>query len=379
MQSRLRYPNRAPLGLVLAAIGAVALMAPSLAWSWGSQTHRYIARSYSLHLPAQIDGLRTYDAYIESHVNDPDIRRPSTPGEEYRHYIDIDRYPEFLAGTLPHERAALEAIYGAPYVLDTGIVPWAVGEVTATLTQQFAAQQWSVAATTIADLCHYVGDAAQPLHCTENYNGQMTGNTGIHSRYETTMMNSHIAELVTTPTATTYYPDPVEAMFDLIDVSWAGVAPLLAADNTAKAASGGSYNSTYYGSLWANTQVMTRQRIDAATHGTASFVYTAWVDAGSPVVPGSSVDVAPTGRALARLEAWPSPFRTSLSIRFDGTGPFTVDVYDVRGARVARVVNGASSAGTVSWTPDRRIDAGVYFLRLATPERSTVRRVMLLD
>lgn len=365
-------------GVVL-AIGAIALTIPSLAWSWGSQTHRYIARNYSQHLPAQIDGLRTYDAFVEAHVNDPDIRRPTTPGESYRHYIDIDRYPEFLQGTLPHERAVLEAIYGAPFVLDTGIVPWAVGEVVTTLTQQFAAQQWSAAATTIADLCHYVGDASQPLHCTENYDGQMTGNSGIHSRYESTMMNAHIVDLVTTPAATTYSTDPVETMFDLIGVSWTGVAPILAADNTARAASGGSFNSTYYASLWANTQVLTRGRIDVATLATASFVYTAWVDAGQPTVPGSSVDVVPAARGLARLDAWPLPFRTALSIRFEGDGPFTVDVFDLRGARVARIVDRAPGAGVVSWSPGHQVDAGVYFLRLTTPDRSIVRRVTLLD
>jgi hypothetical protein len=381
MQGSPRYRNRAPLAAVLIsiAIGGGALMVPRLAWTWGSQTHRYIARNYSQHLPAQIDGLRAYDAFVEQHVNDPDIRRPSTPGESYRHYIDIDRYPEFFAGTLPHDRAALEAIYGASFVLDTGIVPWAVGEVVTTLTQQFAAQQWSAAATTIADLCHYVGDASQPLHCTENYDGQLTGNSGIHSRYESTMMNGHIGDLHTSPAATTYSANVVDAMFDLIGVSWTGVAPILDADDDARAASGGSYNSTYYASLWTDTEVLSRGRVDVATIATASFVYTAWVDAGQPTVPGSSVDVVPAPRALARLEAWPLPFRTALSIRFEGIGPLTVDVFDVRGARVARVVDRAPGAGVVSWSPGNQVDAGVYFLRLITPDRSIVRRVMLLD
>ena len=52
-----------------------------------------------------------------------------------------------------------------------------IKDLRASPTQQFQAQQWSAAALTIADLCHYVGDGCQPLHCTENYNGQLTGNT----------------------------------------------------------------------------------------------------------------------------------------------------------------------------------------------------------
>ena len=35
-----------------------------------------------------------------------------------------------------------------------------------------------------ADLGHYVGDAHVPLHCTENYNGQLTGQKGIHALWE---------------------------------------------------------------------------------------------------------------------------------------------------------------------------------------------------
>ena len=238
---------------------------PATGWSWGFQTHRYIAQNYSKHLPAVIDGLRAYDAIVDQKVNDPDIRRPSTPGESYRHFIDIDYYPEFFAGTLPHDRAALEALDGASTVLETGIVPWAVGEVVASLTQQFAAQRWGDAATTIADLCHYVGDATQPLHCTRNFDGQLTGNWGIHSRYETTMMAEHIGELTTVPAAVAHHPNVVDAMFDIVADSWTGVAMVINADNSAKAASGGAYDGVYYGSLWASTESLTRGRVAVAT------------------------------------------------------------------------------------------------------------------
>ena len=41
-----------------------------------------------------------------------------------------------------------------------------------------------------ADLGHYIGDAHVPLHTTYNYNGQFSGQTGIHSLWET-----HVYEL----------------------------------------------------------------------------------------------------------------------------------------------------------------------------------------
>jgi hypothetical protein len=39
-----------------------------------------------------------------------------------------------------------------------------------------------------ADIGHYVADMHQPLHLTRNYNGQLTGNYGIHARYEGQMI-----------------------------------------------------------------------------------------------------------------------------------------------------------------------------------------------
>jgi hypothetical protein len=313
---------------------------------------------------------------VDLHVTDPDTRKGSTPGENVRHYIDIDWYPEFALGTLSHNRATLEAKYGASTVSANGVLPWAVGDVMATLTQQFQAQQWSSAAVTIADLCHYVGDAHQPLHCCKNYDGQLSGNSGIHSRYESTMMASHLAELHTAPMGVAYYASSVEEMFAVIGSSWSGVSTILQSDNAAKAASGGAYNATYYASLWNGTQALTRSRIDSATVVTASFVYTAWVNAGRPVVPGSSAAADGGGVAGVSFGAGSTPFRGDLEVHYSGTGPFRVEVFDVRGARVARLVDGAAGTGNATWQPGRsNAGSGIYFVRLTAPGVARVLRV----
>jgi len=362
---------------VVALVLGVAF--PSAGWTWGSVGHHYVAQHYSQHLPAFIDGLRAYDSTVDAHVTDPDTRKSYTPGEAERHYINIDYYPEFLAGTLPRDRAALEALYGPATVIDVGILPWAVTEVVATLTQRFQTQQWSAAALTIADLCHYVGDASQPLHVTLNYNGQSSGNYGIHSRYESTMLGTYVSQLSTPGMSVACYSSPQDAIFDAITDSWAGVAPILAADNTAKAASGGSYNSTYYASLWNSTRTLTQARLDTASVMTASYVYTAWVNAGRPTVPGSSASVPPVVAAGVRLSAGPSPFRDVLTVRFSASGPASVEVFDVHGARVARLADGLAGDGSVTWRPGAGgLGSGVYFVRLRGAGTELVRRVTLV-
>ncbi len=375
--NRVRHASIAVLAAFLCAV------LPSTGWTWGSVGHHYIAQNYSQHLPAYIDGLRTYDSVVDLHVTDADTRKSYTPGESYRHYIDIDAYPEFLAGTLPRDRATLEALYGASTVLYYGVLPWAIDEVVTTLTQQFQTQDWSAATLTIADLCHYVGDANQPLHCTQNYDGQFTGNDGIHSRYESTMLSTYLSLLHTPAMTALYYPGALDAAFDVIAASWAKVSPILVADNVAKAASGGSYNSIYYASLWSSTHTLTQARLDTASVMTASYVYTAWLNAGHPAVPGSSADVPPVvANTGVRLAAGPSPFRDVLTVRFAGGGPLSVDVFDVRGARVARLADGVSGEGSVTWRPGGSgapVSPGLYFVRLSGPGTNLVRRVTLVQ
>ncbi len=360
---------RRPHILVAGLAALLCAVLPSTGWTWGSTAHHYIAQHYSQHLPDSLGTLRAYDGEVDAHVTDPDTRKGSTPGESEKHYIDIDYYPEFLAGTLPRSRAALEALYGAATVADEGVLPWAIGEAVGTLTAQFRAQQWDAAALTIADLCHYVGDASHPLHCTVNFDGQRTGNNGIHSRYESDMITTYLGQLDTPAMTAVFCPSALDAAFDLIAASWAGVSPILAADDEARRASSGAYDSYYYASLWSGTHTLTQARLDTASVLTASLVTTAWVNAGR----------APLGSGLL---AYPSPLgrdRDELTVEYAGGGPLSVEVFDVRGARVARLADGVAGEGVVTWHPGGTHEAvgpGLYFVRLRGPGTNVVRKVM---
>ena len=48
-------------------------------------------------------------------------------------------------------------------------------------------------------LCHYMQDAHQPLHATINCNGQLTGNDGIHSRFESDLIERFESRLTHRP------------------------------------------------------------------------------------------------------------------------------------------------------------------------------------
>jgi len=357
--------------------GFLLLAGATSAWAWGSTGHHYIAQHYAQHLPPGLDGLQSWAAVVDAHVMDPDNRKSSIPSEGPRHFIDIDAYPEFAAGTLSHDRATLEAEYGATTVTARGVLPWAVGEVTAYLTILFQQGDWDSVALETADLCHYVGDGHQPLHCTQNYDGQLSGNNGIHSRYESTMLNTYIGDVQTPPGVVDYYSSPVDEMFDVIQNSWNGIQTVLNGDNVAKAAAGGATSgSLYYGTLWQETQDLTERQLSEASRITASYVFTAWVNAGSPVVPGSTVVGTPAVAAGASLELASNPARGEIGLRFRAGVPPRIDVFDVRGAHVASW-SATAPAGHLSWSPAGH-GAGIYFVQLTAPGARVVRRVAYL-
>jgi aminopeptidase N len=96
---------------------------------------------------------------------------------------------------------------------------------------------------------------------------------------------------------------------------------------------------------------------------------------------------AASAQALVLQLPRPNPFRQRAEIRYylPRTGPISLAVHDVSGRRVRTLVEGLEQAGsrTVWW--DRRtadgekVAAGVYYLRLATPEGMRSEKVVVLD
>jgi hypothetical protein len=92
----------------------------------------------------------------------------------------------------------------------------------------------------------------------------------------------------------------------------------------------------------------------------------------------------PTAFALAGN--YPNPFNPMTTIRFDvpRTGRVTVDVYDVRGQRIARLVDGEVAPGrhTVVWDGrdrhGRTVSSGVYFSRLEAEGVTKTDRMVLM-
>jgi hypothetical protein len=354
------------------------------ALGWGSNTHRFINRVSVYHLPNSMVLFIQDSSFFATHAPDADNRKiagdTSMYAESPRHYLDIDEYPDFH--NLPRSFDTLVALYGWQRVKDNGTLPWATLWFQDSLVLQLRRGDWTHAYLTASDLGHYVGDAHQPLHATNNYDGGLTGNNGIHSRYESTMLSStyYLSQLRITPDSVQYVANKRDYIFDYIYHSNSLVDSILHADTYAKTLSGGQYNATYYNALWARTGSMTLDQMQKGTKALASLWYSAWVDAGL-ITTDVQPPIATTPMEFQLNQNYPNPFNptTTISYTLPVGGTVFLNVYALDGREVATVVRENQSAGTHTVRFDAsRLASGAYIYRLQLGAFLQTRKFMVL-
>lgn len=253
---------------------AVVVLNAKQAGAWWGQVHSHITVGAVSHLPEPLRGFfEEHGDYLGSQSS---IEPPGS------HYIDIDNYPSFFTGTFPRAYDALVALHGEHYVQLQGTAPWTFAAQVESLSSLMAAatdvDDWEDLLSLAAAQAHFIEDLHNPFHLTRNYNGQFTGNFGIHARYEGEMILRHFDPATYSPASVEYLPSPLDFVFDGIDEHYWYVDDILAADDRYA----GQPIDEYYARMWADTGAFTRQLLQKATEAVADSWYTAWVDAGSP-------------------------------------------------------------------------------------------------
>jgi len=160
-------------------------MCPSAVFGWGFWAHQRINRMAVFTLPVEM--LHVYKKnidYVTQHAVDPDSRRYAVEGEAPRHFIDIDHYGTYPFDNVPRKwKDAIEA-FGEDTIMEYGIVPWHINHAYYDLRDAFKSKDLLRIMKLSSDIGHYIADANVPLHTTENYNGQLTGQKGIHGLWE---------------------------------------------------------------------------------------------------------------------------------------------------------------------------------------------------
>jgi hypothetical protein len=298
MKNSFRHFLRPAAAWPLCVFLSLLLLIPTNSLTWGFWAHKQVNRLavFSLH-PDVFGFFKKHITFITEHAVDPDKRRYAVKGEAECHYIDLDRYGEHPFDSVPRKWDDAVALFGEDSLRAHGILPWQIQFMTYRLTKAFREHNLSGILKNAADIGHYIGDAHVPLHCTRNYNGQLTDQHGIHGLWE-----SRIPELLGEEWdyfggSCRYIEDPLTEAWNILRVSFAAHDSVLKMEKEltlnfpanrkySLEMKGGATVRTYsreftnaYDKMMAG---MVERRLKEAIDAVASFWYTAWVNAGQP-------------------------------------------------------------------------------------------------
>jgi hypothetical protein len=276
----------------LAALALLLALVPAPAQAWGAAAHRYImGRAIDL-LPAPIKPFfERHRTELVLRVNDPDTWRVVGWPEGPNHYLNLGR-PElgpYPFAALPRDHEAAREKFGAQGLGRIGTLPWREAEMFDNLRRAFDSfSRGFVFAASDAVLfaavaSHYLQDAHVPFHASNNDDGQLTGQHGVHARFETALFERYQTKLTILPPAAAPIANARDAAFETLLASHELAAPLLEADR--KAAQGRkTYDTAYFDRFFAGAGRILEQQMARSISATAALITGAWEAAGKPKI-----------------------------------------------------------------------------------------------
>jgi hypothetical protein len=182
------------LASATAALSFLALAPVPSAFGWGNLGHRVVAK---LGATLAEDGdvfWRANERSLQAFANTPDVLWKSAAGgrENPTHWFHFDFYsPDGQAlPTLFESYAKTVERYAEKQVVKNGTGVWRVEQFYVDARDAFRSGNEEEGLQWAGAMAHYVGDLSQPLHVTQNYDGQLTGQKGIHAYFESRNLES---------------------------------------------------------------------------------------------------------------------------------------------------------------------------------------------
>ena len=263
----------------------LGLLSGAPGYSWGPATHRMVNHWAVETLPPTMRPFfEANRRFLVDHATDPDEWVRKDPYERTRHYIYLDKYGLFPYLKLPYSYKAAVAQYGGRRLNRDGLLPWRIGEYSLRLTNDLRAQKWEEAKLDAAVLAHYVADAHDPLNTTQNYNGQLTEQTGLATRFGSSLVDRYANFFMLHPEDAAKIDDPTAYAFQMALEANTWVDRILWADWLSRAGRS-DYTDEYFDRFYTEVGSTAIEEINGAAHDAGSYWYTAWLNAGSPALP----------------------------------------------------------------------------------------------
>jgi hypothetical protein len=270
-----------------------ALLIPRTLQAWGLDVHRLVTGGAIAILPATIRAFyEKHRNFIVEHSVDPDLwRNVGFTEEPPRHYLDLDSYGAYPFRELPRDRQAAIEKFGREKIEREGQLPWRVDEVYGKLVQAFQQQKAGSQPYSLDDIkffsaviSHYVGDAHVPFHAAKNYDGQLTNQHGIHSRFETEAVLRYQARLAIRPAPPAPVSNAIDFVFDALLKSFTHVDSILKADREAVHGRE-EYDDRYFDQFFGQVRTILERRLNDSMTAVASMIVSAWEKGGRPDLP----------------------------------------------------------------------------------------------
>ena len=265
---------------------------------WGFFGHQLINRLAVFSLPPEMLLFYKYHIqFITENAVNPDRRRYAVEGEAERHYIDLDVYGDSALYKMPRSWQKATALYTEDTLRAYGIVPWHVYRTKLWLTEAFKKQDKEAILRLSADLGHYVADANVPLHTTVNYNGQLTGQRGIHGFWESRLPELFTDDWELWVGKVQYIEDPQQYIWQAVEQAHLALDSVLGFEKSLTKQypeekkwtyeeRNGQMVRTYSREFSRDYQQMLNGQVERqmkrSIEMVANYWYTCWIDAGQP-------------------------------------------------------------------------------------------------
>jgi len=281
-------------GLTRVALVVAALLVPSPSHAWGFEAHKLIADRFISLLPPELRPLFEHRrAFIVERSVDPDLwRTVGFEAEPPNHFVDLDYYGKYPFSELPRDYDRAVQKFGREVIQEQGTLPWRTQEFYGRLQREFESLKGRSPSSYALDnivlfaavLSHYVSDGHVPLHAVVNYDGQVTNQRGVHSRWESELFERNRARVKVAPGLPKPISDPKEFMFQTLLSSNQLAEGVLQADK--KAAEGREfYDDGYFDAFGREQLSVLERRLNDSITAVAAIVIGAWDQAGRPAVP----------------------------------------------------------------------------------------------
>ncbi|HWW42719.1 zinc dependent phospholipase C family protein [Pedobacter sp.] len=265
--------------------------------SWGFYAHRQINRLAVFTLPKGISRFyKSNISYLSDHAVDPDKRRYADTAEAPRHYLDVEAYDNCI-DSIPRKWDLALKKYSRKMLQENGILPWHIQRSYLKLVNAFKQKDSVKILICSAQLGHYIADAHVPLHTTNNHNGQLTNQVGIHAFWESRLPELYADRYNYRVGKAFYVAQPLQEAWNMVSHTHSLVDSVLKLEaslslsfphyrkysfSKRKGLLTRQYSEDYSKAYHEAMNHMVERQMRSAIHYIGSFWYSAWIDAGQP-------------------------------------------------------------------------------------------------